>query len=113
MSFEKVSKQNHRSKEPTVTLGNGNNLTFSAVLLSKFDPSGSRRVTVFIDKGSRRVGFRFHPDADLQISRMNQVRCDRIFKDLDITGDGTRYVSAECDWTDDVDCYIEVPAHAQ
>lgn len=111
MSFEKVTNKKHRSEEPTVTLGRSNRITFSANLLKQYDPGEHRRVTVFIDKTARRVGFRFHPDSDLQISRMNQIRCDRIFKELEVEGDGTRLVSMLCDWTDDVDCYIEVPAH--
>lgn len=114
MSFERISnKHKHRSTEPTVTLGRNNRtITFSTYLLKKYNPDKHRRVIVLLDKETRRVGFRFHPEGDLLISKQNQIYCKALFRESfresGIEGDGIRRVAIPCNWTDDVDCYIEV-----
>lgn len=112
MGFEKATT-GHRATEPSVTFGKGNKINFSAPLLKAYDPDKTRRVSVFIDVTTRRVGFGFGSQGDLKISKMNQIQCGRIFRDLVVEGDGTRYparpYASLSDAASEIQCYIEVP----
>jgi hypothetical protein len=106
--FQKVQERKHRADSPSITLGKGNKINFSAPMLREF-AKGHRRVTVYVDPENRMIGFQFSEDGDLQISGTNQVICAKVFRDLGVEGDGSRYLVYGAPVGTVVECFAEVP----